>query len=156
MRSLSRRPVSVPLAVAVAGVFGAVALGGSGVLGPWWSLFVDDLAQFSAGLAATVTCWMTARRHTGAQRRWRLWMGTGTCGWTIGQFIWSWYQLFRDDALPSPSLADAGYLLLPVFALPALIALAGDRPAEGAPRRLAAQLVMVLDGLIVVGALFVL
>ncbi|MEV4514043.1 EAL domain-containing protein [Dactylosporangium sp. NPDC049525] len=153
---MSRRPVSVPLAVAVAGVFGAVGLGSSGLLGPWWSLFVDDLAQFGAGLAATLTCWITARRHTGAQRRWRLWMGTGTCGWMIGQFIWSWYQLFRDDALPSPSLADAGYLTLPVFALPALIALAGDRPSEGGPRRLATQLVMVLDGLIVVGALFVL
>ncbi len=157
MRTLSRRPVSVPLAIAVAGVFGAVALAGSGLLSPWWSQFVDDLAQFGAGLAATLTCWITARRHTGAQRRWRLWMGTGACGWMIGQFIWSWYQLFRDDALPSPSLADAGYLTLPVFALPALIALAGDRPpAEGGPRRLAAQLVMVLDGLIVVGALFVL
>ncbi|GAB3826549.1 putative bifunctional diguanylate cyclase/phosphodiesterase [Dactylosporangium cerinum] len=153
---MSRIPVSVPLAVAVAGVFGAVALGSSGLLGPWWSLFVDDLAQFSAGLAATLTCWITARRHTGAQRRWRLWMGAGTCGWTVGQFIWSWYQLFRDDALPSPSLADAGYLTLPLFALPALIALAADRPVEGRPRRLAAQLVMVLDGLIVVGALFVL
>lgn len=157
MRTLSRRPVSVPLAVAVTGVFGAVALGGSGLLGPWWSQLVDDLAQISAGLAATLTCWVTARRHTGAQRRWRLWMGTGACGWTIGQLIWSWYQLFGDDALPSPSLADAGYLTLPVFALPALIALAGDRPpAEGGPRRLAGQLVMVLDGLIVVGALFVL
>ncbi len=153
---MSRRPVSVPLAVAVAGVFGAVGLGGSGLLSPWWSLFVDDLAQFGAALAATLTCWITARRHTGAQRRWRLWMGTGTCGWMIGQFIWSWYQLFRDDGLPSPSLADAGYLTLPVFALPALIALAGDRPAAGGPRRIAAQLVMVLDGLIVVGALFVL
>jgi diguanylate cyclase (GGDEF)-like protein len=155
MRSLSRRPVPVPLVVAVVGVFAAVGLAGSGLLGPWWSQFVDDLAQFGAGLAATLTCWITARRHTGAQRRWRLWMGTGTCGWMIGQFIWSWYQLFRDDALPSPSLADAGYLTLPVFALPALVALAGDRPGAG-PRRLAVQLVMVLDGLIVVGALFVL
>ncbi|GAA1525100.1 EAL domain-containing protein [Dactylosporangium maewongense] len=148
--------MSVPLAVAVAGVFGAVGLGGSGLLGPWWSQFVDDLAQFGAGLAATLTCWLTARRHIGAQRSWRLWMGAGACGWSIGQFIWSWHQLFGDDALPSPSLADAGYLTLPVFALPALVALAVDRPGGGGPRRLAAQLVMVLDGLIVVGALFVL
>lgn len=157
MRSLSRRPFSVPLALAAAGVFGAVVLGGTGLLSPWWSVFVDDLAQFGAGVAATLTCWITARRHTGAQRRWRLWMGAGTFGWSIGQFIWSWSQLFRDDALPSPSLADAGYLTLPVFALPALIALAADRPApSGGPRRIATQLVMVLDGLVVVGALFVL
>jgi diguanylate cyclase (GGDEF)-like protein len=156
---LSRRRLSDsltdPLTVAAASVVVVVGLGSSGLLNHWWSLLVDDAGQFCAAVAATLACWLTARRHTGAQRRWRLWMGAGTGAWTIGQFIWSWYQLFRDDGLPSPSLADAGYLILPVFALPAIIALAA-RPAEGAPRRRSAQLLMVLDGLIVVGALFVL
>ncbi|GAA2639972.1 EAL domain-containing protein [Dactylosporangium fulvum] len=152
----SRRSVPAPLAVAAVSVTAVVALGSSGVLSPWRSMLVDDVGQFLAGAAATLACWLTARRHTGAQRRWRLWMGTGTFGWLIGQFIWSWYQLFRDDALPSPSLADAGYLVLPVFALPALVALAADRLPHGGPRRRPGQLVMVLDGLIVVGALFVL
>src|ERR1700742_4398235 len=107
-------------AVAVAAVVG---LGSSGLLSPWWSQLVDDAGQVLGAVAATAACWGTARRHTGVQRRWRLWMGAGTFGWMIGQFIWSWYQLFGDQALPSPSLADAGYLTLPVFALPALVAL---------------------------------
>jgi signal transduction histidine kinase len=137
-------------------VAAVVGLASSGLLSPWWSLFVDDAGQFSAALAATLACWITASRHSGAQRWWRLWMGAATCGWTIGQFLWSWYQLFRNVGLPSPSLADAGFLTMPVFALAALIALSADRPAQGLPRRRPAQLVMVLDGLIVVGALFML
>jgi diguanylate cyclase (GGDEF)-like protein len=153
---LPRGSASKPLVVAAVSVAGVVALGGSGVLSPWWSQFVDDLGQFGAGIAATLACWLGAPRHTGAQRRWRLLMGAGTAGWTVGQSIWSWYQLFRDDALPSPSLADAGYLTLPVFALPAIVSLAAARPPDGAPRRRPGQLVMVLDGLVVVGALFVL
>ncbi|WP_432841301.1 putative bifunctional diguanylate cyclase/phosphodiesterase [Dactylosporangium sp. CA-092794] len=153
---MPRGPASKPLLVAALSVAAVVGLGGTGLLPPWWSQLVDDAGQFSAGVAATLACWLTARRHAGAQRRWRLWMGAGTLGWTIGQSIWSWYQLFRADALPSPSLADAGYLTLPVFALPAIVSLAAARPPHGAPRRRPGQLVMVLDGLIVVGALFVL
>ncbi|WP_432840158.1 sensor histidine kinase [Dactylosporangium sp. CA-092794] len=133
-----------------------VGLDSSGLLSPWWSLFVDDSGQFLAALAATLACWITAGRYSGAQRWWRLWMGAATACWTIGQFIWSWYQLVHHIGLPSPSPADAGYLALPVFALAAIIALAADRPAQGALRRRPALLVMVLDGLIVVGALFVL
>ncbi|MEV8512321.1 EAL domain-containing protein [Dactylosporangium sp. NPDC051484] len=153
---MPRGPASKPLLVVAVSVAVVVGLGGSGLLPAWWAQLIDDLGQFAAGVAATVACWVTARRYTGAQRRWRLWMGTGAFGWTIGQSIWSWYQLFRDDALPSPSLADAGYLTLPVFALPALVSLAAARPPDGAPRRRPGQLVLVLDGLIVVGALFVL
>ncbi|MEV8517406.1 sensor histidine kinase [Dactylosporangium sp. NPDC051484] len=137
-------------------VAAVVGLGSSGLLSPWWSLFVYDVAQCLTALAATLACWITAGRHTGGQRWWRVWMGAATCGWMIGQILWSWYQLVRNVELPSPSLADAGYLMMPVFALVALIALAADRPTQGVPRHRPEQLVMVLDGLIVVGALFVL
>ncbi|WP_327002263.1 sensor histidine kinase [Dactylosporangium sp. NBC_01737] len=148
--------MSAPLLVAALSVVAVVGLASSGLLSPWWSLFVDNAGQLSAALAATLACWITAPRHSGAQRWWRLWMGAATCSWMIGQFLWSWYQLFRDVGLPTPSLADAGYLTMPVFALVAVIALASDRPAHGVQRRRPGQLVMLLDGLIVVGALFVL
>ncbi|MFG2040053.1 sensor histidine kinase [Dactylosporangium sp. NPDC048998] len=144
------------LAIAAMVVAAVVGLGSSGLLSPWSSLFVYDATQFFTALAATLACWMTAGRHTGGQRRWRVWMGAATCGWMIGQFFWSWYQLFRNVGLPSPSLADAGYLTMPVFALVAIISLAADRPAQGMPRHRPGQLVLVLDGVIVVGALFVL
>ncbi|MER7005345.1 sensor histidine kinase [Dactylosporangium sp. NPDC000555] len=144
------------LAIAAALVAAVVGLGSSGLLSPWWSLFVYDYTQVFVAFAATLACWITAGRHTGGQRWWRVWMGAAMCGWMIGQILWSWYQLFRNVELPSPSLADAGYLMMPVFALVALIALAADRPKQGVPRHRPEQLVMVLDGLIVVGALFVL
>src|SRR5689334_18454640 len=92
-----------------------VGLSCTGRLSPRWSLLIDDISQFGAALAATVACWATAARHTGAQRRWRLWMGAGTFGWMLGQVVWTWYRLIDGVGLPSPSAADAGYLTLPVF-----------------------------------------
>lgn len=145
--------VSAIVALPVAAVVG---LSSSGLLNPWWSLFLSDVGQVSAALAGTLACWITAARRSGAQRWWRLWMGVATCGWMIAQSRWSWRQLFRDGGLPVPSPADAVNLILVVFALAAIIVLAADRPAQSALRRPAGLLVMLLDGFIVVGALFVL
>jgi signal transduction histidine kinase len=99
-----------------------------------------------------LVCWITAGRYDGGQRWWRIWMGAAACGWAIGQVIWTWLQLYRGVGLPTPSLADAGYLTLPVFVLPALAAAVRDGTATGVPRRA----VTILDGLVIVGALFVL
>ncbi|HTJ35785.1 MAG TPA: sensor histidine kinase [Dactylosporangium sp.] len=133
-----------------------VGLSSSGLLTPWWSLCVSAVGQVSAALAGTLACWITAARRSGAQRRWRLWMGLATFGWMIAQSRWCWRQLFRDGGLPVPSPVDAVNLILAVFALAAIIVLAADRPAQGALRRPAGLIVMLLDGFIVVGALFVL
>jgi diguanylate cyclase (GGDEF)-like protein len=127
-------------------------------------VIVDDSAQLTAGLTATLCCWWTARRRVGPDRTWRLLMATGMGGWTIGQLIWSWYQVVADVPLPSPSLADVGYLTLPVFALPALLSLAAGRaqgqldttPAQSRRERRRTRLVVALDGPIVVGSMFVL
>ncbi|WP_433063899.1 sensor histidine kinase [Dactylosporangium sp. CS-033363] len=143
------------LAVAAGSVAVVAGLDTTGALDPWWSLFVDDLAQTLAALAAVLACWITAARHAGRQRWWRLWMGAGAFGWLLGQLVWSWYQLWENVGLPTPSLADAGYLILPVLALAALVALAADRPVHGMPRHLPGRVAMVLDGLVIVGALFV-
>ena len=65
-------------------------------------------------------------------------MAYGMAGWSLGQLVWSYYQIFGGDSLPSPSLADVGYLTLPVFALPALLSLAAAATRPGrlhAPRR---------------------
>ncbi|MDG6101392.1 sensor histidine kinase [Dactylosporangium aurantiacum] len=149
------RPSPTPLAVAAVSVVAVVGLASSGLLGRRWSPFLDDVGQFTAALAATVACWTTAGRHTGGQRWWRVWMGAGACGWMVGQFFWTWYRLVNHAGLPSPSYADAGYLTMPGFALLAIIVLAADRPTHGPPRR-QRNLLIVLDGLMVVGALFAL
>jgi signal transduction histidine kinase len=142
----------------VAAVLVAVVAGldSTGLLDPWWSVLVDDVAQFLAPLAATLACWVTAARHHGGQRWWRIWMGAGACSWMFGQLAWTWYQLVQNVGVPSPSLADVGYLILPVFALAALITLAAGPSVQPVPRSAAGQSVMVLDGLVIVGALFVL
>ena len=128
---MTSRRVPLPLIAAVVGVVASVGIVAAGVLSPLATQVVDDAAQFLAGLCATATSWWTARRHTAGQRAWRLRIGIGTAGWTVGQGIWSWYQLFADRPLPSPSWADAGYLTLPAFALLGLVALAGGGLGEG-------------------------
>ncbi|WP_433074287.1 sensor histidine kinase [Dactylosporangium sp. CA-052675] len=142
--------------VAVVLVAAVVVVDSSGLLSPWWSVLVDDVAQLLAAVAATVACWLAAARQPGIQRWWRIWMGAGTCGWALGQLVWCWYFLFRGDQLPSPSLADAGYLTLPVFAFAALVTIAIGPSAQRLPRHLAGQALTAIDGLVIVGALFVL
>ena len=92
---------------------------------------IDDIAQLLAGLAASISCWRNGFVTRGHERTWRWLLGAGFTSWTLGQLIWSWYQLFGNVALPSPSLADVGYLGLTVFALPALLVLARRHPVAG-------------------------
>ena len=116
---------------------------------------VDDSAQLAAGVFAAVACWWTARRHTGIQRRWRLLMAMGMAGWSVGQAIWSWYQIAADTPLPCPSLADVGYLTMPVLALPALLTLGSGVSATPGTGARHGSAVYLLDSVVVVGSLFV-
>ncbi len=149
--------IYLPLTVAILGVTAAVCLSSSGLLPDNASTVVDDSAQLAAGLSAALACAFTARRRTGVDRRWRVLMAIALGGWSAGQAIWSWYQIFADTPLPSPSLADVGYFTLPVFAFAALLVLAKEGQAGGAPERVRrrSHWVLVLDGLVVVGSLFI-
>ncbi|BEP13123.1 EAL domain-containing protein [Acidothermaceae bacterium B102] len=108
----------------------------------------DDAVQGLAAFAGAFACLFRARRTTGRLRTsWAL-FAAATCSWGIGQVVWSYYEVVVREAAPFPSLADAGYLLFPVCALAALLV----RPSaafdgRGRPR-------VVLDGLMVAGALF--
>ncbi|HEU5108514.1 MAG TPA: hypothetical protein VFT95_08160, partial [Micromonosporaceae bacterium] len=143
------------LVVTLFGVTTAVLVASFGPLHDDAKVIADNAAQLAAGVAAAVACWVTSLRTTGPERRWRRLMALGMTGWSLGQVVWSYGQIVADTPLPSPSLADVGYLMLPVFALPALLALGatGRRPVA-AQRRDGA--VLALDGLIVVGSLFIL
>jgi diguanylate cyclase (GGDEF)-like protein len=160
-----RRPLLVT--ARTAGVLLAISmlLSISGVLDEQASTVVDDLGQLLAGAAAAFFSWWSWRRSQPPDRRWRLLLALGTAGWTCGQAIWSYYQVFLGVDLPSPSLADVGYFALPLLGLPALwvfpartaarapgSAARPDRPA-GRPF---SRLVFVLDSLLVVGSLFLL
>ncbi|SDP32461.1 diguanylate cyclase (GGDEF) domain-containing protein [Actinopolyspora xinjiangensis] len=143
-------------------VVAVLAVLGSGVLTAKAALIVDDVAQLISGSAATIACWWQARFTRGSQRLWRSLLGLGTAGWTAGMAVWAWFRTFADIPLPSPSLADVGFLTLPVFALPALLVFAEDStPVKGITARSSrgtarTRAVLVLDGLIVTGSLFLL
>ena len=152
---MTTRPLGSALGVLVGFVAVVIALDSTPLLSKDAAIVVDDSAQLAAGLFAAVACWWTARRHTGSQRRWRLLMAVGMAGWSVGQAIWSWYQIFADTPLPCPSLADVGYLTMPVLALPALLVLGSGvarHPGAGAQHTPA---VYLLDSVVVVGSLFV-
>ncbi|MGM1064696.1 diguanylate cyclase domain-containing protein [Saccharothrix sp. Mg75] len=122
---------------------------------------LDDLSQLAAGLFATGCCWWTARRTSGPDRSWRVATGLGAFSWSVGMALWTWFQLVEQRAVPSPSVADAGYLGIVPCAFAALLVIGGFR-RSGTPdalldrRSRSARLVLLLDGLIVVGSLFVL
>jgi diguanylate cyclase (GGDEF)-like protein len=143
------------LAVALVGVTAAVAVASFGPLDQDTKVIVDNGAQLAAGVAAAVACWLTSRRVAGAERRWRRLMAYAMTGWSLGQVVWSYGQIVADTPLPSPSLADVGYLTMPLFALPALLALAATAPRQVDSQRHAAA-ILALDSMIVVGSLFVL
>ena len=77
---------------------------------------IDDFVQFFAAATAAVSGTVRARRERGRVRlSWHL-LAAGTGCWAVGQAIWTYYEVIAATATPFPSLADAGYLLLPVLA----------------------------------------
>ncbi|MBE1501654.1 diguanylate cyclase (GGDEF)-like protein [Amycolatopsis lexingtonensis] len=157
--TVRRYPVAILLVVLTAAL---VVVNGFAFWGDTFALWIDDAMQLSAGIAAVVCGVVVARRVRGHQRWWRVLVAIGMAGWSLGQCVWSWYQLVDGRGLPSPSLADVGYLSFPVFALAALVTLARARVRPDRERFQPAQwtahfgVAVVLDGLIVTGSLFIL
>ncbi|WP_290058998.1 putative bifunctional diguanylate cyclase/phosphodiesterase [Amycolatopsis solani] len=157
--TVRRYPAATVLVVLTAAL---VVVNGFAFWGDTFALWIDDAMQLSAGVAAVVCGVVVARRVRGHQRWWRVLVAVGMAGWSLGQCVWSWYQLVDGRGLPSPSLADVGYLSFPVFALAALFTLARARVRPDRERWQPAQwtahfgVAVVLDGLIVTGSLFIL
>ncbi|MFD9732904.1 diguanylate cyclase domain-containing protein [Umezawaea sp. NPDC059074] len=126
----------------------------SGVLGHTASVALDKTSQLTATVTALVLYWRAAGRRTGTERRWRLWMVASMSALAVGLSAWIWGQLFLGVSLPSSTLAPLGFILTPVLALGAVLTLAHGATDSLPNHR--SKLVVVLDGLIVVGSLFVL
>ncbi|TCO49718.1 putative bifunctional diguanylate cyclase/phosphodiesterase [Actinocrispum wychmicini] len=157
--TVRRYQVATLIAVALAIL---VVVNGFALWGDRPALWVDDVMQLTTGLTAVVCGLLGARRARGAQRWWRMLVAVGMLGWSGGQVVWSYYQLASNEGLPSPSLADVGYLSFPVFALPALFVLGVSRERPDRQRWRPSQwtghfgVAVVLDGLVVTGSLFIL
>src|SRR6266566_8256196 len=107
------------------------------------TIAIDDIGEGVAAGIAAISLAVAAIRSTGRMRlAWGL-LGAGAASWCIGEAIWSWYEVFQKMTVPSPSAADAGFLL----EIP--LALAGVLALTTAPSRLATRGEAVLAGAIV-------
>ncbi|WP_433366087.1 putative bifunctional diguanylate cyclase/phosphodiesterase [Actinoplanes sp. CA-142083] len=134
-------------------VLGSTALGelvGAG----GWRLY-DDAAQAVAGAAAAWVCFAAAGRRTGVQHRWRILAGFGLAGWSVVR-LWWFVQDVADPGRPVGSVADIGFLVLPVCMLIGLLNVpyARPRPVPTSARR--DQIALVIDSVLITGSLIAL
>jgi PAS domain S-box-containing protein len=140
-REWQRFAFAVLLALAVAVAFliwTAFRIGGDRP-----TIAVDDIGEGVASGVAAISLAVAARRSRGRLRlAWAL-LAAAAASWTIGEAIWSWYEVFQGMAVPFPSAADAGFLL----EIP--LAIAGVLALTSAPSRMATRGEAVLAGAIV-------
>lgn len=134
--------MGAPAAVGV--LFAAWLIGGWG--GATTVRAVDDLGLVVFSLFAAGCAGLAARSSRGRQRIAWTFIGVGAGGWAVGSALWAYYELWTDTA-PFPSLADVGYLVFPFAVCVGLLLFPVGYSGHTRTR-------MVLDGLIVAGALF--
>jgi diguanylate cyclase (GGDEF)-like protein len=137
------------VASAVAGLVlaGFVVAMATGVGGGTVTLWVDDLTTPATGLAGAIALAVRAGRDRSARLSWAL-LAVAALAVSTGDVLWGYDELIRHNASPFPSVADAAYLLFPVFAVPGLLFL--PAPDRSTPMTLR----MLVDGLLVAGSLF--
>jgi two-component system sensor histidine kinase/response regulator len=107
------------------------------------TIAVDDLGEgVAAAIAAISLGWAAFHTRGRTSVAWVL-LAAGALSWTIGEAIWSWYEVFQGQAVPFPSAADVGFLL----EIP--LAIAGVLAFTSAPTRMATRGEAVLAGTIV-------
>jgi diguanylate cyclase len=147
-RVLNRRLATVALAYLSTTAFVGIWLWQSWG-GPYITRVVDDVASLAGVLFAAACAGWAARAARGRARRGWLAMMAGLFAWAVGEVIWAWYEVWlRYEQAPSPSLADAGYLLFPVGAGAAVLLLSVSDMGQSRMR-------LVLDGVIVAASVFV-
>lgn len=115
--------------------------------GPYITRVVDDVASLAGVLFAAGCAGWAARAARGRARRGWLAMMAGLLAWAVGEVIWAYYEVWlRYDQAPSPSWADAGYLLFPIGAGAAVLLLSVNRGQS--------QKRLLLDGVIFAASIF--
>ncbi|HEY8301890.1 MAG TPA: EAL domain-containing protein [Jatrophihabitans sp.] len=144
----SRRRAALAIGIVLVAGFAVVLRIAPG--GPFVTQAFDDIGEAVAAALGAAACLWRAARSAG---RWRLswaFLGSGLAAWSLGECVWSYYEVFAGSEVPFPSLADAGYLLFPVCCLIGLFV----RPSAAFVGR--ARLRVLLDGAMVVASLFIL
>lgn len=141
----------MPNAKGVAAAVVAAGVGFSAVQLSTWSTnpvirVVNDLVMLLIALSAAGCAIAAARRVSGRRRVAWICMAVGCGGFAAGQLVWAYHSLVG-DTFRLQSVADFGYVALPVGAALTLLFLWGAYPRS-------TRLRVLLDGLIVAGALF--
>ncbi len=115
----------------------------------WWLdvrlAVVHDVAAVVLTIPAITFSVLAVRSLDGRRRLAWLAITVGLIGWGIGQAVWAYYDLVLHE-VPFPSVADAGYLLLPLSGCAALLLAPVDSGVSRAR--------LLLDGFIVAASLF--
>src|SRR5438270_13376222 len=103
-------------AVLLASIVYAVILK-TGVFGDQAVTAIDDLGEAVAAAIACAACAWAATRAVGKERLgWTL-MSISTGLWAAGELAWSYYEVWQQVTVPTPSVADAGFLGAVPFAI---------------------------------------
>ncbi|MDZ7882473.1 MAG: hypothetical protein U5N53_05980 [Mycobacterium sp.] len=120
------------------------------LLGGWGSpparIAIEDLGFVVLALFVTGCCAHAAWRFRGRQRAIWVCVTIGMAGYTAGSAIWAYYEWWLAES-PFPTVADFGYLLLPVFVCIALLMVPVGASGFTHSR-------LALDGIIVAVAFF--
>jgi len=114
------------------------------------ALILSDTGQLAAAAVAAAMCCRAASRRHGRERLGWAFLAAGTGSWAAGQLVWTYYEAVLGVEVPFPSLADVGFLLFPLFAVPGLLSGSGVRVRAAARGR------DLLDGAIIAASLLVL
>ncbi|MCV7348343.1 EAL domain-containing protein [Mycolicibacterium rhodesiae] len=125
-------------------VFVAVIL--SGWLHGSTLTIVDDFALLALAIPAVAFSALAARSLWGRRRLAWASMTVGLLGWTVGEAIWTLYEVHLHQP-PFPSIADVAFLVMPVGACAALLLLPAEHTSQSRGR-------LFLDGVIMAGSLF--
>ncbi len=111
-----------------------------------FGFYFDDLGELvAAAVAAGAALWRSRSAPSPKLRRSWLLMALASASWTVGEGLWSWFELGQGKD-PFPSVADIGYLGFPVFAGAALLSYPTSSDAASGRNRM-------LDSLMGIGAL---
>jgi len=135
------------LVVGCVGIFMAIAVVAALTTPRDVGLAIDKVVQLVFAIAALVAYARMRNR----------WMTAAMISLTVALSAWIWGQQILGVQLPTSTIAPLGFTLVPVLCLAALVvkAQAGRRPDDLLPNY-RSRTVVVLDGLIVIGSLFVL
>ncbi|HEY0805715.1 MAG TPA: GGDEF domain-containing protein [Pseudonocardiaceae bacterium] len=123
-----------------------------------WAIAMDKWWQVGIGLVGFGGYLGSARRSSGAERRWRLWMAAAMASLIIGMVTLIWSVPVNGPALPSTPVVPIAFIMVPVLAMLGVLNLVHDEPArrpEPAGRR-RSRVLLGLDTLIICGSAFVL